>query len=282
MGPPIRECRFKFGENWQRFAARLQDGQIAEAQESLSRLLGRKDFDGLSFLDIGCGSGLFSLAARKMGAWVRSFDFDSDSVSCAQALRELYCPDDPHWIVERGSILDAGYTGGLDKFDIVYSWGVLHHTGAMWTAVDRAAGLAAPSGILAVALYRKTPLCWAWRIEKRAYVYAPAFIQLVLRGAYKTAFFSGKAAVGANPFQYVRDYKSNRGMDWHHDVHDWLGGYPYESATADTVKSHMMQLGFHVVRSFERPAGFGLFGTGCDEFVFQAEPTAISSAAGNV
>jgi 2-polyprenyl-6-hydroxyphenyl methylase/3-demethylubiquinone-9 3-methyltransferase len=279
MEPQVYERRFKFGQNWLEFAAHLDPRQITEAKQSLSRLLRRDELEGLSFLDIGCGSGLFSLAAREMGTRVRSFDFDPDSVSCTRALRDRYYPDDPHWSVERGSILDAGYTGRLGRFDIVYSWGVLHHTGAMWAAVDRAAALVAPSGTLAIALYRKTPLCWVWHIEKRAYVSMPPLVQSVFRGAYKTLFFAGKAASGRDPFKYVREYTSNRGMDWHHDVHDWLGGYPYESAKADTVKSHMMQLGFAMVRSFERPAGAGIFGTGCDEFVFQAPSTPVAGAS---
>jgi SAM-dependent methyltransferase len=278
MDPPMSQRRFKFGENWLQFAARLDPRQIAEAEASLSRLLSRDELKDLSFLDIGCGSGLSSLVARKRGASVRSFDFDPDSVACTQALRDRYYPDDQHWMVERGSILDADYTKQLGGFDIVYSWGVLHHTGAMWAAVDRAAGLVAPSGILAIALYRKTPLCWAWHIEKRAYISAPPFVQSAFRGAYKMAFLAGKAASGRNPVKYVRDYKSNRGMDWHHDVHDWLGGYPYESVNANAVISHMMELGFRMVRTFERPAGVGLFGTGCDEFVFQAQQAGYAAA----
>jgi len=279
MRPQTHERRFKFGENWQQFAADLHPDQIVEAGEALSRLLGRKELEGLSFLDIGCGSGLSSLVARKMGACVRSFDFDPDSVACTQALRDRHYSDDPDWIVEPGSILDSDYVGRLGRFDVVYSWGVLHHTGAMWEALDRAAGLVATSGILAVALYRQTPLCSAWRIEKRTYVSLPTLGQAVVRGAYKTAFYAANTALGRNPFTYVRDYKSNRGMDWHRDVHDWLGGYPYESANADMVKSRMIQLGFRVVRTFERPAGVGLFGTGCDEFVFQAQPTIVYDAS---
>ena len=270
MKRELSERRFKFGENWLKFTADLRPEQIAEAATSLSRLLGATELDGRSFLDVGCGSGLFSLAARRLGAKVRSFDFDPDCVLCTQALRDRYYPDDRYWIVERGSILDSGYTARLQNFDIVYSWGVLHHTGAMWTAVERAAGLVAPSGMLVIALYRKTPLCWAWHLEKRAYVSAPPLVQSMFRGAYKAAFCAGKAAQGQNPFRYVRDYKSNRGMDWHRDVDDWLGGFPYESAKAEAVKSRMLQFGFSTIRSFERPAGIGLFGTGCDEFVFQA------------
>ena len=268
MKPPMGETRFKFGENWLQFAAHLDPRQISEAEASLSRLLGRNELDGLSLLDIGCGSGLSSVAARRMGARVRSFDFDPASVACTQALRDRYYPDDPNWIIERGSILDADYANRLGQFDIVYSWGVLHHTGAMWAAVDRAAALVAPSGTLAIALYRKTPLCWAWHIEKRAYVSVPHLAQSAFRGAYKMAFFAGIAASGRDPVKYVREYKSKRGMDWHYDVHDWLGGFPYESASADAVKSHVVQLGFRVERTFERPAGIGFFGTGCDEFVF--------------
>lgn len=278
----MSERRFQFGENWLQFAADLQPNQIVEAKESLSRLLGCNDLDGLSFLDIGCGSGLFSLAARRMGARVRSFDFDPDSVACTQALRDRYYPEDPHWTVEHGSILDTGYIERLGRFDVVYSWGVLHHTGAMWAALDRASELVSPSGILAIALYRQTPLCGAWQIEKRMYVSMPASLQAVVRGAYKAAFFAGMALSGRNPFKYVREYKSNRGMDWHRDIQDWLGGYPYESAKPAAVKSHVTQRGFIVARAFERPAGIGLFGSGCDEFVFQAQPSTALTAGVSV
>jgi 2-polyprenyl-6-hydroxyphenyl methylase/3-demethylubiquinone-9 3-methyltransferase len=265
---------FGFGNNWLKFAANLSDEQIVEAQKSLQKLLGRADLSGLTFLDIGCGSGLSSLVARRLGTRVRSFDFDPDSVACTKGLREKYFPGDEDWTVERGSILDAVYTQRLGTFDIVYSWGVLHHTGAMWTALQRAASMVAPGGVLAVALYRKTPLCGVWRIEKRFYAGAPGMVQAVMRGAYKAAYLTGILATGRNPSAYVRGYKSARGMNWHRDVHDWLGGYPYESASPAEVKAHLAQLGFGIVRSFERPAGIGLFGTGCDEFVCQRQSLA--------
>jgi SAM-dependent methyltransferase len=270
--------RFGFGENWLKFAADLRPEQIVEAEKSLSRLLDRNDLSGLSFLDIGSGSGLFSLAARKKGARVKSFDIDPDSVACTQAVRNQYCLNDSYWTVERGSILDRDYVNQLGTFDIVYSWGVLHHTGAMWSALEHAAGLVSPSGILAIALYRQTPLCSAWRIEKRLYVSAPRLAQFAIRGPYKAAYLIGKATRGQNPIKFVRDYKSSRGMNWHRDVHDWLGGYPYESASAETVKQQLKRLGLCIVRTFERPPGIGLFGTGCDEYVSQKPP--VASLAG--
>jgi 2-polyprenyl-6-hydroxyphenyl methylase/3-demethylubiquinone-9 3-methyltransferase len=264
--------RFKFGDNWLKFIADLNEHQITDAQESLQRLLGRTHLSGLTFLDIGSGSGLSSLVAHKLGARVLAFDFDPDSVASTQSLHDKYFPGDDAWIVEQGSILDSSFTQGLGTFDIVYSWGVLHHTGAMWTALERAAQLVAPRGILTIALYRKTPLCGAWRIEKRLYSAAPNALQNIIRGAYYTAYLAGLSATGRNPSAYIRGYKSTRGMNWYRDVHDWLGGYPYESASPDEIKNRLGRLGFTVIRSFERRAGLGLFGTGCDEFVCRREP----------
>lgn len=267
--------RFGFGDNWLKFVADLKEDQIVEAEQSLQKLLGRVDLSGLTFLDIGSGSGLSSLVARRLGASVRAFDFDPDSVASSQSLRDKYFPGDDGWTVERGSILDASFTQRLGKFDIVYSWGVLHHTGAMWTALERAASLVTPGGTLAIALYRKTPLCAAWHIEKRLYAAAPGVVQAILRGAYKAAYLIGIAATGRSPSAYVRNYKSARGMNWHRDVHDWLGGYPYESASPNEVKTHLDQLGFIAIRSFEHPAGLGLFGTGCDEFICRKPQVAL-------
>jgi len=127
--------RFSFGRNWASFLKRLNQARIAEAEKNLIEFLGEKSLDRRSFLDVGSGSGLSSLAARRLGAMVTSFDYDGQSVACTEELRRRYLPDDPSWIIEQGSVLDTEYLAGLGQFDIVYSWGVLHHTGAMWQAM---------------------------------------------------------------------------------------------------------------------------------------------------
>lgn len=262
--------RFGFGKNWRAFLDRFEERRALEAVDSLRDLLQVEDLAGRSFLDIGCGSGLFSLAARRLGARVHSFDFDRDSVDCTSSLREENRPGDPDWTVERGSILDPAYLEGLGHFDVVYSWGVLHHTGAMFESIRNAAERVAPGGLLAIALYRKTRLCWLWKLEKRTYTRLPGAAQSLVRALWiqrirLTFFLKGKSFA-----RMVADYPERRGMDFHSDVHDWLGGYPYESIEPDAARDCVQVLGFELTneRVLDRKS-WGFSGSGCDEFVFR-------------
>src|SRR5439155_2047567 len=130
------------------------DARIAAAERSLEEMLGRGSLAHKRFLDIGSGSGLFSLAARRLGARrVHSFDYDPQSVACTRELRRRYLPDDPAWTIERGSILDERFAASLGSFDVVYSWGVLHHTGDMWRALELALSTVDDGGLIFVAIY---------------------------------------------------------------------------------------------------------------------------------
>src|SRR5687767_1339012 len=108
-----KEKRFSFGKNWSNFLQLLDDKRIEEAEKSLKEMLKINNLKGLRFLDIGSGSGLFSLAARRLGATVFSFDYDLKSVACTQYLRERFFKDDQQWKVEQGSVLDSEYISSL-------------------------------------------------------------------------------------------------------------------------------------------------------------------------
>jgi 2-polyprenyl-3-methyl-5-hydroxy-6-metoxy-1,4-benzoquinol methylase len=265
--------RFAFGKNWRLFLQTLDDDRIRRAETSLQEFLGQERFDGLSFLDIGSGSGLFSLAARRLGARVHSFDYDSDSVGCTRELRHRYFANNPDWIVEQGSVLDAEYLRRLPQFDIVYSWGVLHHTGQMWRALDLVKDLVIPGGRLFIAIYNELgSVTDEWRRIKERYNTLPPVLRLpyaakvLAREEWPQFLQYWKQG---DPLGYARrwrDYRktSTRGMDFWRDQVDWIGGLPYECATLDQILDFYMVDGFEPVKTVHRQAGYG-----CNEFLFR-------------
>ncbi len=267
-----RRERFEFGRNWARFLERLNEERVVSAVESLKRPLGVESLEGKTFLDIGCGSGLFSLAARRLGAHVHSFDFDPFSVACAGELRRRFGEADtsPDWRIEAGSALDDKYMEGLGRFDVVYSWGVLHHTGRMWDALGLAGRAVAPGGQLYIAIYNDQGSKTArWRRVKRLYNRLPRAVRPAF-AALAVAPQEGKAALRAllsgRPGEYVRTwtgYQARRGMSKWRDIVDWVGGYPYEAAKVDEVFAFYRARGFAL--EYMRCGG----GLGCNEFVFR-------------
>jgi len=177
--------RFAFGRNWSRFLEHLDDEKIRQAENSLKEMLEVSDLNGQRFLDIGSGSGLFSLAAKRLGASVHSFDYDPESVACTHELRRRYFADGQDWLVEQGSVLDSDYLRSLGAFDIVYSWGVLHHTGAMWAALRNLDINVKEGSKLFISLYNRQPFMSAyWSFVKRTYnrlpVSRPIFVLIHL------------------------------------------------------------------------------------------------------
>ena len=265
--------RFKFGENWRKFLEHMSEERAQASVVSLRRMLGLESLAGLRFLDIGSGSGLFSLAAHRLGAEVTSFDYDGDSVGCTNEMRRRYAPGSTDWKILQGSVLDADFMQALGQFDVVYSWGVLHHTGDMYGALRAAAQLVKPGGTFIFALYRKTWLCRFWRWEKQWYARASARRQEIASAIFVRLFALGLLLQRRSFKSYVGQYRSSRGMDYFHDVHDWLGGYPYESISPEETERFLNPLGFHLERSFVRKGVLlgrcsGVFGSGCDEYVY--------------
>ncbi|MBI5251871.1 MAG: class I SAM-dependent methyltransferase [Desulfomonile tiedjei] len=234
---------FSFGRNWQEFLKSLDDERISIAETSLTEFLNLRDLRGKSFLDIGCGSGLFSKAAFNLNAErVISFDVDPFSVECCRYLHDR-SGKPSHWQVQEGSVLDDDFLASLGSFDIVYSWGVLHHTGRMWDAVKNSAALVNPGGNYYIAIYNRVlasngSTSWIhpfWLKIKTIYNSNPAIGKFVFQPLAKAAYVGIVMAKLENPVTHIKNYKSHRGMSWKTDATDWLGGYPYEFATVEEV-----------------------------------------------
>jgi 2-polyprenyl-3-methyl-5-hydroxy-6-metoxy-1,4-benzoquinol methylase len=263
--------RFEFGRNWSQFLNTISEARIRAAEESLRGLFGSPSFEGYTFLDVGCGSGLFSLAARRLGARVHSFDFDPQSVACAQELRARFRPADAGWTIESGSALDREYLSALGPYDIVYSWGVLHHTGAMWQALENVLIPLRTDGRLCIAIYNDQG--WrsrAWRRIKRLYNRLPKSGQLgltLLIGIPLEAASLARAVFTLQLRRYVRQRTGAdavRGMTRWYDLIDWIGGYPFEVARPAELEAFYERRG--LTRIAIRTCGNRL---GCNEFVFR-------------
>lgn len=267
-----RGGRFEFGKNWASFIQNLNDHRIGLAEQSLLAMLELPDLKGKTFLDIGSGSGLFSLAARRLGAKVHSFDYDPQSVACTSHLKNIYFADDPDWKVEEGSVLDEIYVRSLGQFDIVYSWGVLHHTGDMWRGIGHAVLLSRFGGKIFIAIYNDQGR-WSrrWTLIKRLYNRLPNLLKLpyavVVMGTRELPQIF-KDVIRLSPARYIRRWTgyadtSTRGMSYWHDLIDWVGGYPFQVARPEQVFEFFKQHGFHL-DTLKTCAG----DLGCNEYVF--------------
>jgi 2-polyprenyl-6-hydroxyphenyl methylase/3-demethylubiquinone-9 3-methyltransferase len=258
--------RFAFGANWQAFLDTVDETKIRVATDSLVHALRLPDLTGRTFLDVGCGSGLFSLAAHRLGAQVRSFDFDADSVAATEELRARFASD-ARWPVEQGSILDERYVAGLGRHDIVYSWGVLHHTGHLWRALDQAARLVKPGGLLFVSIYNDQGVrSRLWNRVKRRYNRAGRAGRAAIVVVSAGYLWRWRPIVRvAGWIRGVSPAPRARGMSARHDLVDWVGGYPFEVAKPEVVFGFLRERGFEL-RHLKTCAG----GLGCNEYVFVA------------
>lgn len=279
----MSEITFSFGKNWQAYLRAADDEAVGLAQADVLHWLGRGAIEGRSVLDVGSGSGIHSLAFWQLGAEsIHSLDVDSASVEATRSVwTEAGRP--ANWQVLEASILDAGLPGRLkpDGYEIVYSWGVLHHTGAMWEALGKTLGLVAEGGRLWIGLYASGPRYEQILALKRSYNAGGSSKRwllerrLILRSILRQGANSSRALLRldfkhlTNPLRWNR--RVGRGMDTYHDIVDWLGGLPYEEADHNEVISFVRPLGFVLDRL--EPAAEG----GITIYLFSHHPELVQT-----
>lgn len=280
--PVKNDDRFAFGRNWSCFLEAIDESRIQAAGESLEKLLSGASLSGQRFLDAGCGSGLFSLVAYRRGAEVVSFDYDLDCVACSRELQRRFAegPAASSWRIERGSLLDADFMRDLGEFDVVYCWGVAHHTGAMWEAIGNLRSRIRPGGTIVLAIYNDQQyVSRLWAGIKRWYQRLPRWLRPLYVASIGSVLFLWRLVVTLlasglrlitlrNPLvpilNWSREYQA-RGMHGWYDLVDWVGGWPFEVARPEEIFRYFRDHGFRLVELVT------CSGHGCNEFVFRRE-----------
>lgn len=252
--------RFEFGKNWKNFLTAVSESEIKKAEEDIKEWLGTESLTGKRIIDIGSGSGIHSFAFYKMGAKeIVSFDYDDDSVEATNKMWQI-AGSPNNWKVIQGSILDEEFCKKPGFFDIVYSWGVLHHTGNMWKAIENAISLVQPDGIFWISIYQKgTGYTKALDLKKK-YNNSSFIEKKIMIYSHIFKMIGHKILNGKNPFKW--NQKTSRGMNTYHDLVDWLGGLPYEVATKEEITTFCQSKNLKLKKTIPFPEG------GCSIYLF--------------
>jgi 2-polyprenyl-6-hydroxyphenyl methylase/3-demethylubiquinone-9 3-methyltransferase len=254
---------FNFGENWKNFLKNFDISRLNEAKKDIQNFLGTQNLSNKSFLDVGSGSGLSSLAARSLGAKVLSFDYNLDSVKCTQSLKLKFFNNDQNWKILKGNVLDINFIKSLGKFDIVYAWGVLHHTGNQWKSLRNLMCTCKSGTLLHLALYNDQGLeSKRWLDIKKRYQKIPNFLKtlyvfyIYFPSEFKNFMYFFKIGQPSLYFKKIINYKKSRGMSYFYDMIDWVGGYPFEVSTPQKVIIFLKKNNF-LIKKIIKNTGYG-------------------------
>ncbi|NCA22316.1 MAG: class I SAM-dependent methyltransferase, partial [Crocinitomicaceae bacterium] len=248
-----------FGENFEKnLLNRFNEENLLEAKSFLSHYLEFKDFSGKTFLDAGCGSGVFSIVAHQMGAKVTTFDIEEEALNNLEILKTRFHIEPNQIKSFISDILDVNTLTSLGQFDLVMCWGVVHHTGNLWQAIDNVSKCVKPDGLIHLGIYNTADnfgfypdgrfgTSLFWKKVKRFYSNRATWFQNVIDFfAFLGIFFIYLLSFN-NPIKKLKE-NERRGMSWQSDLKDWLIGYPYEYASPEEVFNFMKERGFTLIK----------------------------------
>jgi SAM-dependent methyltransferase len=189
----------RFGWEWNAYAEILP-----EYEEQFRRWtvhLSPEDWRGKSFLDVGCGMGRNSFWPMNYGAG-EGCAVDIDDRSLANARRNL--ARFPAIQVVRSSAYDLSFA---DRFDIVFSIGVIHHLADPPLALEKMVRAAKPGGRVLIWVYGREGNRWlVWLLDPlRRALFARLPVAAVHHlSLYPTALLWLALRLGVRPIEYFK------------------------------------------------------------------------------
>lgn len=143
---------------------RLNPARIGYIRERVAARFGapktaRRPFEGLAFLDLGCGGGLVSEPLARLGAQLTSIDAEAETIRIARAHAEAQGLP----ILYREATAEALAAEGA-TFDVVVALEIIEHTSDPRTFLRLAADLVRPGGLLILSTLNRTPQAYALAI----------------------------------------------------------------------------------------------------------------------
>jgi len=172
------------------------------------------EIEGKRILDAGCGMGVFSVVFGKKGAArVIGIDLSEEGVRRAQRAASHFNLSNVEF--REGNILRLPYPDG--SFDIVWSWGTLHHTAEPLKALEELIRVLKNGGTLFVTLYRSTKLSFLHEGIRKTLRLAhrrmwPLLAKLIALALFPATLFlkrRKKARAGENLSDLVLDWYFN-------------------------------------------------------------------------
>ena len=197
-----------YKDHWTEYPLELQ-GVIQHLTE-----LFPEGVKGKKVLDAGSGSGMVSIAFAVMGASVTGVDITSKCIENGRKRAKAFGVE-CRFVQSDLTMLDLH-----EDFDIIYSWGVLHHTADAKASFFRLVEHLRPGGEIIIAVYLRTAFSSFWNFSRVFYQSSPGFA--------KTAF-RRSASVLLNGYDAVRKALMKkerymlRGTSNEELVNDWFG-----------------------------------------------------------
>jgi len=127
---------------------------------------GFEAWKGKKVLEIGCGIGTDTISFARHGAQVTAVDLTSKSLDVARQRAQVFGLEDRIRFFQADAERLSDYVP-IEQYDLVYSFGVIHHTPHPERVVEQLRRYVGPDSTVKIMVYNR----WSWKVLWVLFVY---------------------------------------------------------------------------------------------------------------